>query len=35
MLVKGKVVEAGTHAELLAAGGVYTDLVNRQLMGLN
>ena len=26
----GRVVEAGTHAKLLAAGGVYARLVNRQ-----
>ncbi len=26
----GRVVEAGTHAALLAAGGAYARLVNRQ-----
>jgi ABC-type multidrug transport system ATPase subunit len=31
---KGKVVEQGTHKELLERGGLYTKLVQRQLLGL-
>ena len=30
---KGAVQEVGTHAELLAKGGVYRKLVQRQLQG--
>ena len=32
VLDKGQVAESGTHAELMAAGGVYRDLVARQLL---
>ena len=28
----GRIVECGTHEELLAAGGYYTDLYNKQLL---
>ena len=31
MLVGGKIVERGTHAELMAAGGEYCNLVNTQM----
>ncbi|XP_013401168.1 ATP-binding cassette sub-family B member 9 isoform X1 [Lingula anatina] len=32
---KGTVVEEGTHKDLLAAGGLYTKLVQRQIMGFD
>ena len=35
MVGKGKVVERGTHDELLGNGGVYKQLVLRQLMAGN
>ena len=31
VLVGGRVVERGTHAQLMAAGGEYAHLVNTQL----
>ncbi len=30
----GRIVERGTHTELLAAGGLYSDLYRRQLLGV-
>jgi ABC-type multidrug transport system, ATPase and permease components len=33
VLDKGHIVETGTHAELVAAGGIYADLWNRQSGG--
>ena len=32
---KGSVVEQGTHLELLHRGGMYTKLVQRQLLGFD
>ena len=32
VLEDGELVETGTHAELLARGGVYTRLLERQLL---
>lgn len=29
---EGRIVEQGTHSELLAAGGAYSALVRRQLL---
>jgi ATP-binding cassette subfamily B multidrug efflux pump len=33
VLDKGRVVETGTHAELLETGGIYSSLWNRQSGG--
>ena len=33
VLDKGRIVETGTHAELIAAGGIYADLWSRQSGG--
>lgn len=30
---QGRVVESGTHSSLLAAGGAYSQLVQRQVFG--
>jgi ABC-type multidrug transport system fused ATPase/permease subunit len=30
VLHRGEVMERGTHEELMAKGGVYTDLVTRE-----
>jgi ABC-type multidrug transport system fused ATPase/permease subunit len=32
VLEKGRVVEQGTHGELVAAGGYYADLSQRQML---
>jgi ATP-binding cassette subfamily B protein len=32
VLREGRIVEQGTHADLLAAGGFYADLQRRQLL---
>lgn len=31
MLKQGKIAEMGTHDELMAIGGIYADLVARQI----
>ena len=33
ILDKGRIVEAGSHAELVAMGGIYADLGRRQSGG--
>ena len=33
ILDKGKIIEAGSHAELVAQGGIYADLWQRQSGG--
>jgi ATP-binding cassette subfamily B multidrug efflux pump len=33
VLDKGKIIEAGSHTELVKEGGVYADLWNRQSGG--
>jgi len=30
---EGRIIERGTHAELLAAGGLYADLYHTQFAG--
>ena len=32
MLDEGRIVASGTHAELIAAGGLYADLYRREEM---
>ena len=34
VLEQGRVAETGTHAQLLARGGLYAQLVSRQLAGV-
>jgi len=33
VLEKGRIVEQGTHNELVAAGGYYADLTQKQTAG--
>jgi ATP-binding cassette subfamily B multidrug efflux pump len=33
VLDKGRIIEAGSHSELIAGGGIYADLWNRQSGG--
>ena len=33
VMERGRVVEAGTHAELVALGGTYAGMVERQSFG--
>jgi len=33
VLDRGRIIEAGTHRELVASGGIYADLWNRQSGG--
>ncbi len=35
VIQNGEVVESGKHAELLARGGVYAQLVSKQIEGLD
>lgn len=35
VLDKGRVVQQGTHQQLLAQGGLYAKLVQRQMLGLD
>jgi ATP-binding cassette subfamily B protein len=35
VLRDGRIAEAGTHGELLAAGGAYADLVRLQVRGMD
>ena len=35
VIEKGRVIEQGSHTELLSRGGMYTKLVQRQLLGFD